>query len=310
MTTPARLADLIETANEDEIAILEKALRQVRSAKANLGATWGSAVEEFLVKKDATTEASTSRYYQTQLTVLVRWCEEQGVTLHQFRESHLDKYIVWRKSSGGRSGKAVSPGTVYHDQIATCAFFKFASMRGLVGRNPLAGYKVEKPPKVSIPVPTQAELTAVLQAIEERYDPRHNEDVRYMTPAQRRFFRTRDYALVAGLINTGVRSGEFFALTLKDINLDAREIRITKSKTKRPRTVPISAEWATILDAWLKVRTETRARNRPGIFLQRRRQTDNIVLRQAFQEVFGVCRDQEVYAARLAPLDRNPHRQA
>ena len=51
MTTPARLADLIETANEDEIAILEKALRQVRSAKANLGAIGEALSKNFWSKR-------------------------------------------------------------------------------------------------------------------------------------------------------------------------------------------------------------------------------------------------------------------
>ncbi len=262
MTTPTRLADLIETTNEqnegnEELAlVLEKALRQIRRHKGNLDATWETAVDNFIVHKHAETREKTLHYYRTQLTVLVRWCEEQGVTLHQFGLKQMDEYLVWRKTNGGRRGKPVADGTLYHDKIAATALFKFCSLRGLIARNPLAGYKIDKPDKVSIPVPTQAELTAIMAAIQERYDPRKNEDVRYLTPPQRRFYAARDYCIIAGLVDTGVREGELLALTLNDLNFDAKEATVRKSKTGQPRTIPISAEWATLLQAWLKVRAK------------------------------------------------------
>ena len=49
----------------------------------------------------------------------------------------------------------------------------------------------------------------------------------------------RDYVTITLLLGTGLRAGEFIRLTLDDIDWRSRFLRVQRSKTGRPREVPI-----------------------------------------------------------------------
>lgn len=76
-------------------------------------------------------------------------------------------------------------------------------------------------------------------------------------PAKARTFPARrDYAILAGLVETAARIGEMLSLRLGDYDCERMQITFRRTKTDRPRTVPISSDWREAVDAYLRVRPE------------------------------------------------------
>ena len=102
--------------------------------------------------------------------------------------------------------------------------------------------------------PSDDEIRRLLQAIQERWRPAANPAARFVHPTARLFFSRRNYALIAGLVETGARIGEMLSLTLGDYQPAAGQIVIRHAKGDEPRVVPISPVWAQAVDAFLRVR--------------------------------------------------------
>lgn len=115
--------------------------------------------------------------------------------------------------------------TILNLYAGLAAFFRWAIDQHLIASSPLAG----------IPKPKQ-----------------HRPEHRYLTAAQLRACyqacRTDTERIILLLCGgAGLRSGEFLGLRWRDVDLARRELRVL-GKGKKPRTVPIDAFTATVLE--------------------------------------------------------------
>ncbi|HKS71617.1 MAG TPA: tyrosine-type recombinase/integrase [Terriglobales bacterium] len=148
----------------------------------------------------------------------------------------------------------VSSMTCHHDGVCAKRFFAYAAREKFVERNVLADWQVRKAPTPYVKCPTAEELQALLRSIVRRWDPKENPSCRSIPARRRTFFRHRNLAIIAGLIETGCRAGELFALTMQDYQPQVPQIVIRTSKTDEPRIVPITPAWMELVNSYLAVR--------------------------------------------------------
>ena len=124
----------------------------------------------------------------------------------------------------------------------------------IVDRSLLAEYQVRKAPTPAKYMPTEEDMQKMLVAVMDYWDPAKNPDVRYNPLPKRLFHRDRNYAAIIGLLDTACRIGELLNLKMDDYQPSERQITIRVSKGREPRAIPVSREWQSCLDNWLKVR--------------------------------------------------------
>jgi site-specific recombinase XerD len=210
--------------------------------------TWQEAVEDFLLQTRGSREENTERYYTERLKLLVRWAEGEGITLADFRARHLRQYLAHRADLG------VSDSTRRSDAVSARAFLKFCKREEYIEADPLVGYQVPKAGKPYVKCPSDEEIRRLLQALQDRWKPSLNPKIRYIHASARIFYSRRNYAVVAGLIETAARIGEILGLKIEDYQRDQQQIAIRKTKGDEPRIVPISPCWMETIDAYLRVR--------------------------------------------------------
>ena len=110
-----------------------------------------------------------------------------------------------------------------------------------IADNPMLRIKAPHVPEVSVPVLGPAALKALLS-----------------TCTGRSFKERRDYALIALLIDSGLRRHEAAGLRMDDVDLQACVCRVV-GKGSRSRLVPFGAKTAAALDRYRRVRREHRA---------------------------------------------------
>lgn len=217
------------------------------------GVTWEEALREFLLHKQATFAAKTVRYYRIQLTELVRWADAETVSFETFGKRHMDRYTAHRIAQG----KARL--TLYHDGVCAKNFFAWCARNDLLDRSKLSEYEVHNAPKPHKHMPSDEEISTLLVAIGDYWNANKNPGVKHMPGPARVFHRTRNAALIMGLIDTACRIGEAVNLKVGDVKLTERSVVIRESKGKEPRTLPVGPEWAAALVDWLRVRKRVMA---------------------------------------------------
>jgi site-specific recombinase XerD len=124
------------------------------------------------------------------------------------------------------------------------------------------------------------------------------------TPAgatrERQFLDARDEALMRLMVETGLRAGEVLALTLEDVHwrADPPFLTVTKSKARRGRNVPFSAQSAIALDRYVRVRRRQALADSPAFWLGARQ---NVL---AYAGLYDAL---ERRAARAGVADFHPH---
>jgi integrase len=76
----------------------------------------------------------------------------------------------------------------------------------------------------------------------------------------------RDTAIILLLVDTGMRRAECVGITLDDLDLDQRIVRVP-GKGRRPRALPIGRKTAVALDRYLRVREGHRFAHLPDLWL-------------------------------------------
>ena len=250
MAKKARLSaskPVMNTENMCSDTLYEDALPRTRASFSRT-IDWPEAVADFLLQTRATREESTERFYRERLRLLVRWAQAKGIALADFRARDLREYLA------SRTDQKVSDLTRRHDASVARTFLKFCMREDYIEGNPLAGFQVPKAARAYIKCPSDDEIRTLLRALHDRWKPSLNPSARYVHASARLFFSRRNYALVAGLLETGARIGEMLALTLDDFQPQEGQIVIRHAKGDDPRVVPISSVWIETVEAYLRVR--------------------------------------------------------
>jgi site-specific recombinase XerD len=220
--------------------------------------TWNEALREFLLHEQAIHAKKTVRYYQVQLSGLAAWAGANEIPLDAFGKRHMDRYLAHRIDAGR------ARLTLRHDGVCAKKFLAWCAKNDFLDRSPLAEYEVHNSPKPTKHMPTSEEITRLLQGIQHYWDPEKNPGVRHMPGPTRLFHRTRNAALIMGLVDTACRIGEALSLTVSDVKLAEASVMIRQNKGKEPRTLPVGPEWKEALEAWLRVRNRVMGTVPPG----------------------------------------------
>lgn len=220
--------------------------------------SWGLAIKDFLhdCSAERNLRPKTIAHYEYHLEQLQKWAEWQEIELESFSRPHMRDYQASRKTKGGREGTGASEKTRRSDVLCAKRFFAFCADEDppFIESNPLVKYKLPRADDSYVYMPTIAEVKAVLDAIDNRWNPRKNPKVKYTTDGAPRFFRTRDKAIYSAILDTAAREDEVLSLRLEEVRLGERLLVFPKTKGRRPRAVPMSPECYEFLEAWKKIR--------------------------------------------------------
>lgn len=169
----------------------------------------------------------------------------------------------WLETLLDKGNKATS---VNADLSALRSFFRFALSRKLVGKDPAHGLQGPKKQKPLPQFVREKEMDELLDAQEwsEEY-----KDVRART-------------ILLLLYETGIRRSELVGLDDKDIDFEARQLKVTGKRNKQ-RIVPFGDELAEELKHYIEVRNQQTRRESTALFLGNK--GDRITGDQVYQEV-------------------------
>ena len=152
-----------------------------------------------------------------------------------------------------------SAATVGRKLSGVRAFFRYLQREGKIKHDPTAGLPAPKQP-TRLPHPLAVDDCDALANVEAPETRRvtgeagsaGTSDPDVTLRAQ------RDLAIVELLYGTGIRVGELVALDVRDVDLNARQVRVM-GKGRKERAVPLPGMVCEALEEWLA------ARRRPGV---------------------------------------------
>ncbi len=170
--------------------------------------------------------ANTVAAYRRDLTAYCAWLERRGATPLDVEHAQLVEFVGQRR----RSGAATS--SIARQLAAVRMLHRYLSIEGERRDDPaaeLAGVRVPS----GIPKPlSEAQVTSLIDAVVIT-DPIHR----------------RDLALIELLYATGARISEAVGLSIGEIDIEARLVRLY-GKGSKERIVPFGSSAAAALDDW------------------------------------------------------------
>lgn len=133
------------------------------------------------------------------------------------------------------------PSTVWTAWRHLSGFFNWLHQEGDIDVNQMADIPRPMVPPVEIPMPTRDQALALLRSCEGR-DP----------------MSRRDFALIAVMLDTGLRLSEILGLTVDDVSEDFT-LRVF-GKGRKWRTVALGKTSSTALQRWLRIRASSEQR--------------------------------------------------
>lgn len=164
--------------------------------------------------------------YTRDLRGYVTWLDQNTLTVAGAAEADLIRWVNELQASG----KAAS--TVARAVAAVRSFHRFAAAEKLLATDPTAGVEVPRVPMGLPKALTEAEVGELIDSVVGD------------TPADR-----RDRSMLEMLYGSGVRISELVGLSLVDIDLEARIMRVM-GKGSKERVVPIGSMAFEALVEW------------------------------------------------------------
>lgn len=165
-------------------------------------------LEEFLISRGISTDVTEIRANELRLFV-VYLRERPRFTHHRFT----------RPQMGQLSGH-----TINGYMRALQAFWAWLEREEFIHENPFDQLKIPKAPKKVIPTFSEEQLRQIFDAVD------------IASP-----IGYRDYTIMLTLLDTGIRCSELTSLSLTDVNLDTRLLKVW-GKGSKERLVPIGAK--------------------------------------------------------------------
>jgi integrase/recombinase XerD len=185
-------------------------------------------VEEFLswMVAEKGRSANTIAAYRRDLGAYCDWLAAHGVTVLDVSHRQLVEFVGVRRASGSATS------SIARQLAAVRMLHRYLSIEGERRDDPAAELEGVRVPS-GIPKPlTEAQVTSLLDAVVVT-EPIHR----------------RDLALIELLYATGARISEAVGLSIGEIDLDARLVRLY-GKGAKERIVPFGSTAAAALDDW------------------------------------------------------------
>ena len=151
-----------------------------------------------------------------------------------------------------RMDKGFAATTVNADLASVKTFFRFALARKMVDKDPA---HTVKGPKKQKPLPQfvkESEMNKLID--EEEWDDDYN--------------NVRARTIIILLYETGMRRSELTGLNDKDVDFEARQIKVTGKRDKQ-RIIPFGEELANELRHYMEVRDQMVVKNSEALFLNK-----------------------------------------
>lgn len=171
--------------------------------------------------------ASTLKAYRRDLRTYIDWLEERGVDIGSAAEDHVVGHVHHLRSLGR------APATVARATVAVRALHRFMAGEGLAEQDPTAAVDVPSVPR-GVPRSLREEQVLALLA----------------SPVGDAPLARRDRAMLETLYGMGLRISELVGLSLGDLDLDDRLVRVF-GKGAKERIVPVGRHAATAIGDWL-----------------------------------------------------------
>jgi len=193
-------------------------------------------VEEFLawMLAEKGRSANTLAAYRRDLAGYVLWLREKELSVDCVDRPAVDRFVNERRTDGAANS------SVARQLAAIRMFHRYLAVEGHRGDDPTVDVEGVKVPS-GIPKPlTELQVTSLLEAVIGN-EPIHH----------------RDRALLELLYATGARISEACGLSIGDLDLDARLVRLY-GKGAKERIVPFGTAAAGALDNWFSPRGRAR----------------------------------------------------
>jgi site-specific recombinase XerD len=186
--------------------------------------------------------------YGQSITYFSRWLAAQGAApdLSSLTRANALKWLDSLRERGQTTG------TVRTRWRGMRRFVGWLVAEDILPADPLAGIVVDTPEPPLVPVLTDDELAALLDACKGKG-----------------FRQRRDEALIRLLLDCGLRASELTGIDCKDLDLDAGSVLVT-GKGSRVRMAYFGARTALALDRYQRERRGHRYAADPGLFLSER----------------------------------------
>ena len=185
--------------------------------------------EEFLVwlSVERGRSPNTIAAYRRDLTAYTAYLTRQKRALEDVTEADVERYVATQQ----RAGKAAT--SIARSLVAVRSLHRFLSEEGRIDRNPAADVESPKVPQ-GLPKPlSEAEVESLLASVVGN------------GPLER-----RDRAILEVLYGTGIRISELVGLSLGDVDLGDRVMRVF-GKGSHERVVPVGRLAADAMKDWL-----------------------------------------------------------
>jgi len=169
--------------------------------------------------------------YQYSLSRLRRCLEESGA------EPPLPTRHDLRAFCESMLGKGLARGTIRVRMRSVRVFANFLEREGMVETSPMVGVEIPRVPQSFPQVLTALEIQKLLRAAKTRT-----------------WYGTRNHAILATFLDTGLRLSELINLDAADVDLQSLSIRVRNGKGSKDRQVYIGRTLARALRRWAEVR--------------------------------------------------------
>jgi site-specific recombinase XerD len=186
--------------------------------------------------------------YGESIDYFSRWLATEGLPA-DLSGLTRDNVLMWLDELRTRK---LSDGTIRTRWRGLRRFVGWLVAENILGSDPLAGITVGEPEPPPVPVFTDEELTALLDACKGKG-----------------FNDLRDAAVIRLLLDCGLRVSELTGIDLDDLDLDDEMVTIT-GKGKRTRPAYFGANTGLALDRYLRARSKHRHAGTPALFLGER----------------------------------------
>lgn len=158
---------------------------------------------------------NTRQRYQWELARFAKWCEGESVAyLHELHATHLRTYAVHLNTLTTRKGKPLASATVHGWLRTLRRFLNFCVEEDLLEKSPFRNVKMPRLEKKALAALTPEEVQSVLHACES----------------------PRDKAIVAFIVDTGVRAEELCKLNISSMDFQSGAV-LVEGKGQKQRIV-------------------------------------------------------------------------
>jgi integrase/recombinase XerD len=170
---------------------------------------------------------STLKFYESKVSLFIRWCNEADVTdLNALTAHDIRRFLVHIYQRGLSSQ--------YQNNLARAirAFLNYCVRDELIETSPFDKVRMPKVEKKILEAMTEREITIILQSC--KYE--------------------RDKAICLFLLDSGVRAGELVALKMEDVDMRTGVVAVHAGKGQKGRTTYIGAKTRKQLKRYLAQR--------------------------------------------------------